>query len=345
MNGRPHVTLSDVANVAGVSLATASRVLNGTTNVREDLRERVLSAAADLSYTPNVHAQALAGTSRRTVGVVCHDVDDPAFAAIARGVMRVADANGLLVMLAGTFRDPAKEIAYVSALRAQRASAIVLIGSGFEDRDWERALSAELDAFRRGGGQVAAASRHRGVKVDTVQPEDRAGAKDLAAALLRLGHRRFAVLTGPRVLTSALDRLTGFREGLAEGGVGLSGKDVFEAPLTRDGGHTAAGELIAARHKATCVFAITDLMAIGALTAFREAGRSVPGDVSLAGFDDIPLARDVHPALTTVALPLEQLGEQAMELALGAGQSGRARVRRVAGEVVLRESTAKRRRR
>ena len=345
MNGRPHVTLEEVANVASVSLATASRVLNGTTNVRDDLRERVLSAAAELAYTPNVHAQALAGASRRTVGVVCHDVDDPYFAAVARGVMRVADESGLLVMLASTFRDPEKEIAYVSALRAQRASAIVLIGSGFEDRGWERSLAGELDAYRSGGGQVAAVSRHRGVKIDTVQPEDRAGAKNLAAALLRLGHRRFAVLTGPQVLTTALDRLTGFREELAEAGVGLSDKDVFEAPLTRDGGYAAARDLLAARHKATCVFAVTDSMAIGALTAFREAGRSVPGDLSLAGFDGVPVTRDLNPSLTTVALPLEQLGEQAMELALSGNRGGRARVRRVAGEVVLRDSTARRRRR
>src|SRR5207248_1832942 len=132
MNGRPHVTLEDVAQVASVSLATASRVLNGTTNVREDLRERVLSAAADLAYTPNAHAQALAGASHRTVGVICHDVSDPYFAAVTRGVMRVADENGLLVMLASTFSDPEREIAYVSMLRAQRASAILLIGSGFD---------------------------------------------------------------------------------------------------------------------------------------------------------------------------------------------------------------------
>jgi len=339
------VTLEDVAGVASVSLATASRVLNGTTNVREDLRERVLSAAADLAYAPNVHAQALAGATRNTVGVICHDVADPAFAAVARGVMRVASDNGLLVMLASTFHDPDKEIAYVSELRAQRASAIVLIGSGFQDRHWEKALSAELDVYRRGGGRVAAVSRHQGVKVDTVQPENRAGAKELAAAMLRLGHRRFAVLAGPRELTTSLDRLTGFREGLAEGGAELTDRDVFAAPFTRDGGYEAASALLSAGHKATCVLAVSDVMAIGALSAFRAAGRSVPADVSLAGFDDISVTRDLNPSLSTVALPLEKLGEQAMELALSGNSGNRAKVRRIAGEVVLRDSTAKPRRR
>ncbi|HKS47381.1 MAG TPA: LacI family DNA-binding transcriptional regulator [Amycolatopsis sp.] len=345
MNGRPHVTLEDVAQVASVSLATASRVLNGTTNVRQDLRERVLSAAADLAYTPNAHAQALAGASHRTVGVVCHDVSDPYFAAVARGVMRVADQNGLLVMLANTFREPEKEIAYVSMLRAQRASAILLVGSGFEDRTWARALTAELEPYRRGGGHVAVVSRHRNLRVDTVQPDNRAGAKALAEEMLRLGHRKYAVLSGPRSLTTVLDRLEGFTEGLAAAGVRLSDQDIFEASFTRDGGYAAAGDLLAAKHKATCVFAVADVMAIGALTALREAGRSVPEDVSLAGFDDIPVVRDLSPPLTTVALPLERLGEQAMELALNNGGGTRSRVRRLPAEVVLRESTARRRRR
>jgi LacI family transcriptional regulator len=344
MNARPHVTLEDVAQRARVSLATASRVLNGTTNVREDLRERVIAAATNLAYTPNVHAQALAGAGLRTVGVICHDVSDPYFAAVARGVMRAADENGMLVMLASTFREPAKEIAYVSMLRSQRASAIVLIGSGFEDRAWGRALSAELDPYRAEGGRVAVVSRHRSLKADTVQPENRAGARALAREMLRLGHRRFAVLAGSPTLTTALDRLAGFREGLAEGGIELSERDIFEGELDRDGGYAAATDLLAAKHRATCVFAVADVMAIGALTALREAGRTVPDDVSLAGFDDIPVVRDLTPPLTTVALPLEQLGEQAMELALSGHPGERGRVRRIAGEVIIRESTARRRR-
>ncbi|QWF83376.1 LacI family DNA-binding transcriptional regulator [Amycolatopsis sp. CA-230715] len=340
MNGQPHVTLEDVARSAGVSLATASRVLNGTTNVRPDLRDRVVSAAADLAYTPNAHAQALAGASHRTVGVICHDVSDPYFASIARGVMRVAGENGLLVMLASTFRDPGKEIAYVSMFRAQRASAILLIGSGFEDRAWEQAMAAELDPYRKGGGQVAVVSRHRSLKVDTVQPENREGAAELAKALLAMGHRSFAVLSGPRALTTVVDRLGGFREALAEAGIELAEEDIFEAAFTRDGGYAAANAMLASGRKPTCVFAVTDVMAIGALTALREAGVSVPGDVSLAGFDDIPVVRDLTPPLTTVALPLEELGAQAMELAAN-GTKSRSRVKRLGGEVVLRASTAR----
>ncbi|HUR07941.1 MAG TPA: LacI family DNA-binding transcriptional regulator, partial [Nonomuraea sp.] len=126
MADRVHVTLRDVATAAGVSLATASRVLNGTAKVREDLRDRVQAAASELAYTPNAHAQALVRASNETVGVICHDVSDPYFSGIARGVMRAAAQRDLLVMLASTFRDSAREVAYVSMLRAQRARAILL---------------------------------------------------------------------------------------------------------------------------------------------------------------------------------------------------------------------------
>lgn len=345
MIARTHVTLEDVARLANVSLATASRVLNGTATVRDDLRDRVRTAATDLGYSPNVHAQALAGAAHQPIGVVCDDAGDPYFASIIRGVLRAADHNGLLVMLMNTFRDPEKEVAAVSVLRGQRASAILLAGSAFEDRAWERALAAELEPYRRGGGRVGVLTRHRSLKADSVQPENKAGAKALAEALVRLGHRRFAVLTGPRTMTTVLDRFAGFREGLAESGIELAARDVFEGGFDRDGGHAAASALVAARHRASCVFALNDQMALGAMSALREAGRSIPDDVSVAGFDDIPVARDLNPSLTTVALPLERLGEQVLDLALSGARAGRARVRRVAGEVVLRDSTVRVRRR
>ncbi|TDD35076.1 LacI family transcriptional regulator [Actinomadura sp. KC06] len=338
--GRAYGTLQDVAREAGVSLATASRVLNGTSQVRADLRERVLAAAADLSYTPNAHAQALASSSSKSVGVVCHDVSDPYFAAIAHGVMRTAAEHGMLVMLASTFHDPAREVAYVAMLRAQRARAILLIGSGFEDRDWERSMAAELDPYQRTGGRVAVLSRHRGLKADAVLPQNREGAAALARALLDLGHRRFGVLTGPRALTTVTDRLGGFTGSLTGAGGRAGPEHIVEAAFTRDGGYAAAVELLRRADRPTCVFAVSDMMAIGALAAFRDNGVSVPGDISLAGFDDIPIVRDLTPALTTVALPMDAMGERVMGLALREPASRRSRVERVSGEVVLRASTA-----
>nr|WP_244177923.1 substrate-binding domain-containing protein [Streptomyces atriruber] len=176
-------------------------------------------------------------------------------------------------MPASTFREPGREIAYVSMLRAQRARAVLLIGSGFQDRSWERELAAELTPYAR-GGRVAVVSRHRGLRVDTVLPENRAGAAALARALLGLGHRDFAVRTGPERLTTVADRLAGFRAAPAEAGVALPQDRVVEGAFTRDGGYAAAQELLRRGHPPTCVFAVTDVMAVGALAAPREGGGS-----------------------------------------------------------------------
>ncbi|MFI7235454.1 substrate-binding domain-containing protein [Streptomyces cyaneofuscatus] len=275
------------------------------------------------------------------MGLICHDVSDPYFAGIAGGVMRAAAEQDLLVMLASTFREPAREIAYVSMLRAQRARAILLIGSGFQDRAWGRAMDAELDPYVRAGGRVAVVSRHRSLRVDTVQPENRAGAAELAKALVALGHREFAALTGPPELTTVAGRSAGFRKGLAGGRASVS-TGWCGGAFTREGGHLAARRFLASGGpRPTCVFAVTDVMAVGALAALREAGVRVPEDMSPAGFDDIPVVRELSPPLTTVALPLTEMGEHVIALALrtpsGAGCS---RVFRIDGEVVLRGSTA-----
>ncbi|GAB3473333.1 LacI family DNA-binding transcriptional regulator [Nocardiopsis coralliicola] len=337
--GRGYTTLQDVATEAGVSLATASRVLRGTAQVRPELRERVLAAAGELHYTPNAHAQALASASSTSVGVVCHDISDPYFSAVAGGVMTTAHENGMLVVLASTFRDPAHELEYVAMLRAQRARAILLMGSGFEDREWERALAAEIEPYQRTGGRVAVLSRHRRLKADTVLPQNREGAAALGRALLGLGHREFAVLAGPRSLTTVSDRLDGFAAALAEAGVELPEHRIVSDAFTRDGGYAAAAELLRRGERPTCIFAVTDVMAIGALAALRDHGVDIPGEVSLAGFDDIPVVAELSPALTTVALPLADMGRRVMSLALSA-PARRSRVERVPGTVVLRASTA-----
>src|SRR5256885_7361402 len=336
MGDRPQVTLDHVAQAAGVSLATASRVLNGT-KVRSDLRDRVLAAAEQLAYTPNAHAQALARASSQAVGIICHDVSDPYFTGIAGGIMRTAAEQDLQVLMASTFRDPEREVAYVAMMRGQRVRAILLIGSGFEDARWQQAMARELDLYQAGGGRGAAVSRPPGLTVDSVQPDNKAGAAELAPTLARLGHRRFAVLSGPPVLTTVVDRVAGFRAGLAEAGVELADDQIVEAAFTRDGGHEAATALLDRGLRATCILAATDIMAVGALTALRDRGLSVPGDVSLTGFDDIPFVRDLTPPLTTYALPLAELGARAMTLALQPAAD--PRTERVPGEVVLRAST------
>jgi LacI family transcriptional regulator len=333
------VTLADVARAAGVSLATASRALNGGARVvGPDLRERIVEAARRLHYVPNAHAQALAGGTTATVGLVLHDISDPYFSAIARGVIAGAAEHGALVTVGTTFRSMERELEFVRTFRAQRADAIVLAGSGFEDADYRAAMHDELDLHRRAGGGCAVVSEHD-LPVPTVLPDNREGAADLARALVAAGHRRFAVAGGPSCLTTVRHRIGGFLDALAACGVPVDDVELLDHPFSEEGGRAAAHELLDRRSRATALFCVSDVMALGALDVLAAAGVAVPDDVSVAGFNDVPLMRRLVPAVSTVRLDLEAMGRCAMELASDSATAD-ARTVRFPAEVVLRDSTA-----
>jgi LacI family transcriptional regulator len=351
------VTLQDVADRAGVSLTTASRVVNAgvaddrSRRVGKSLADRVHRAVADLGYTANLQARAVATGQSTMIGVTLRDIADPYFSSIAAGFIEVAAASGHLVCMSSTAASEDAEREYVALMRAQRARAVVLIGSRSDDPAAREALRAELAAFTRSGGRAACVGQDL-LGVDTVLPENRAGAEALARALAALGHRRFAVLAGPRTLLTAQDRTAGFRDGLRAavpadpvpaGPVPPAAAEpvrVVHGDLSRDGGYAAMSEVLAmGAPLPDCVFAVSDVMAVGALARLRAAGLDVPGDIALAGFDDIPTLRDVYPPVTTVRLPLTRLGETAARLVLSGDEPQRPRVVPVPGEVVLREST------
>ena len=215
-DGRQRVTLQDVADRAGVSLTTASRVVNdGSRRVGKTLADRVHRAVADLGYTANLQARAVATGQSTMIGVALRDISDPYFSSIAAGLIEVAEAEAgqLLVCLTSTAAHEEAEREYVALMRAQRARAVILVGSRSDNIPARDALRAELDAFTRSGGRAACVGQDL-LGIDTVLPENRAGADALARALAALGHRRFAVLGGPRTLLTGRDRTEGFLDGL-----------------------------------------------------------------------------------------------------------------------------------
>lgn len=335
------VTLEDVAERAGVSLSTASRVVSeGPRRVGQELAMRVSQAVSELGYTANLQARAVATGRSSMLGVVVHDIADPYFSSMAAGLMRIARRQDLLVCLASTPEGEVGEREYLALMRAQRARAVILIGSRSDDASLRAALRAEIAGFARTGGRVAAIGQDL-LGVDTILPENAAGAEALARALVVQGHRRFAILAGPRGLLTAEHRVSGFLGGLAAWDVPVEPDLIVHGAFSRDGGYEAMSTILArGAPLPDCVFAVNDVMAVGALARLRSAGVAVPGDVGLAGFDDISTLRDVHPALTTVRLPLEQMGEMAARLVLEETSSGHPRVVPVPGEVVLRDSTA-----
>jgi LacI family transcriptional regulator len=355
------VTLSQVAREAGVSLATASRAINGsaTRSVRADLRERVLETARRLDYSPDPSAQAMARGRTSALGLVVHDIADPYFSTIAAGVARAAEREGLIVTLSSTEHSPERELAFVELARRQRSRAIILAGSRgvppealpgkhsaeVADRLQREAgaLEQALTTFQQAGGGVATIGQAVG-GLPVVEIDNAGGAGDLARALHRIGYRRFGVLAGPPGLRTAADRTSGFLSALAELGCPVADRDVVRGSFTRDGGHEAMTALLGRKTSAEAVaaetpevvFAVNDVMAVGAMAAVRDAGLGVPHDVAVAGFDDIHTLRDVTPGLTTVRIPLDEISEAATALALGRKDETPAPVR---GEVVLRDST------
>ena len=331
-------TLADVARHAGVSLATASRALNGSTRtVNPELKSRVQASARELRYAANVQAQAVARGASRTVALVLGDISDPYFAAIAAGVMDAASRRDLVVTMSSAGTEPEHVVDTIAALRGQRPRAVIVVGSRYVDAETDAGVAAELRAVEDAGGSVARiGSRTEGFRgVPVLNAE---GAAALADELVALGYRDFAVLAGPAGLVTSADRARGFLDGLARHGIRPAEGAVRHGGFTRDAGYRDMLALLDAGIRVQCVFAVTDVMAVGAMTAMRERGVEPGVDVAVAGFDDIEMLQDVVPALTTVALPLRELGERALELALG--EPGAAEP--VAGEVRVRASTPQR---
>lgn len=323
-----------------MSLATASRVLNGSDRVvGEELQKRVLAVAELAGYVSHGPAQALAKATTNIVGLVIHDVNDPYFAAIASGAMDVARAHDLLLLVASAPRDPGLEAEYVVRLRAQRARGIVLAGSGFTDPKLAERVNRAVGSYTDSGGQVVFIGKHGVPDTDEVLPAHRSGAQKAASYLYKRGHRKIGVITGPLGLATVNERLQGFKSGLAKLGITLESDAIEEADFTRDGGSTATAALLDRHPDTTAIFALNDLMAGGAYRALEAMGRRIPDDVSVIGFDDVAIAQDLSPALTTVNLPLTKIGAEAMQLVID-GNQGESRTVRIPATLVERDSVA-----
>jgi LacI family transcriptional regulator len=298
-------SLADVSRRAGVSTATASRVLNGSPHpVSAATRERVMQAAQDLSYSPSALARALVTRRTRIIGVIVGDVVDPYFAEITRGVEDCAGRAGYLTIVCNADRRPEVEREYLNLLRDYNAEGAVFAGSGLVVDDEE--LSATVEQARRQGMHVVALAP-RAFEGSSVTVDNRAAARDLTEYLVSLGHRTIAFVAGPAGLLSARERLAGFDEALA--GHSLEPGSLCEGDFSYASGHAAALELLARNRLPDAVIGANDETAIGVLTGLRGAGVDVPGTLSVAGIGDTRPASFLE--LTTVSIPTFELGASA----------------------------------
>lgn len=334
-SGNP--TLTDVAARAGVSLATASRVLNDSDRkVGREHRERVLSAARELDYRTDLSAQAMARGSAPVLALLVSSIDDPYFSALAAGVADSARAHGVIVTIAITARDSERELTSVRTIRGQRPRAILVGGSRIAGNPHTDALLAELRGFADGGGRTLFLSQSVG-GLGAVHPANTAGARELGTAIAGIGYRDAAMVTGAGSLETVAERTEGLRQGLATrgGGISVVENDSFD----RSGGYRATLRLIRSGRirEVDVLCAGNDFMAVGAMTALRDNGIQPGRDVAVTGFNDIETAADVTPQLTTVRFPLAAIGRQAADLALDPTAPLTEDVC-VPGQVILRDS-------
>ncbi len=331
--------LAAVAERAGVSLATASRVLAGSTHrVSRDLRDRVLRAAETLDYVPNASARSLISGMRRVVGVLMHDTIDSQTHEYIRAIEEVADREGWLIMLVNASRDVSKEFRYLRMFREERVGAIILVGSAVDDEHYRTTLTRELGGYVKQGGRVAFTGRH-GLPFTEFVPDNIEGARDACEHLLSYGHRRIGIITGPHAITSTQDRLVGAKRAFAAAGVPWNPELEAAGDYRRDGGALACARLLARAPDVTGIFAMSDDMAFGVYDVAHARGLNVPTDLSVVGFADVAMSRDVDPPLTTVNYSTAELARRAIEACVGDAKLETAQVV-IPCELIVRKSVA-----
>lgn len=307
------VNLKLVAEKAGVSLATASRVLSGSDYpVKQGLRERVLQVAEELDYVPNANARGLLRGRSSTVGVIVDDIGDPYSSRLVRGIHEVADDASYMVTAMNTNQDPEVELEAIRRLRSQRVDIIIVSTSRIGSQAHVERLDKSLEGFINSGNSVVLISRQDisgELRASRILYDNVAAASQLATHLHELGHTEIVAVTDDQQLYAASERVKRLREF-------FPGLLVVETEPSRDGGYAAAGKLVAGNLDATAIVCTTDQLAFGVLARLRDASISVPGQVSVTGFNDIDFANETVPALTTVHVPSVEMGRRAMEVGL-----------------------------
>jgi len=321
-------------------MTTASRALDPDNDhpVSERTRARVLAAATRLAYRPNPMARALRTRRVPTIAIVVHDVSDPYFAEIVRGATAAASARGFLTVVCSSDRDPVTELRYVEMLCLSRVSGVIFAGGGLEEAHYRQRMKGYARSIAHYGGAIVALAP-RSERWPAEVPDNRAGARLVTEHMLSLGHVRIAMISGPSSLRTSGEREIGYLDAMRAAG---AWPEIVRADFTVSGGAEAMGHLAAAG-AVTAVFIASDTMAMGALSELRRRGLDCPADISVAGFDDIPGLEFMHPRLTTVHVPMAELGAAGVARLMrhldGDEKSTRTNLHRV--ELVVRESTGR----
>lgn len=328
-------TIRDVAREASVSVASASRALNGHSNVTDETRQRVLDAARKLNYVPHLGARSLTMRQTNTIGVVLPDLFGEFFSEIIRGIDRAAHRRGLQLLLANMHGSPLETAVAIRAMRGRVDGLLVMppnIGAEF--------LAANLP---NGLPTVVLNGQMDGVGQASLAIDNFTGAHAMVEHLVERGCRRIAHIAGPKGNSDAEGRLRGFRQAVGDL-LGDWSPIIFAGDFSEESGREAGRVVASAPVPVDAVFAANDVMAVACIGALEEAGIAVPDQIAVAGFDDIPIARFVSPALTTMRVHIAELGAQALETLVGIITNPGAAsppAQTLTPELVVRQSTVR----
>ena len=305
------VSIKDIAEAAGVSHSTVSRALSDSPLVKAETKARIQYLAQEMGYSPDAIARSLVTQRTYTVGVVVTTIADPFVAEVVQGIEDMAQENGYSVILASSASEPEREVAAVEMLRAKRVDSVIVTSS--------RVGALYLEHLERIGVPVVLVNNHNeqsGRYTFSVSVDNRHGGHMATSHLIERGHCRIGYVSGPADHSDDAERLAGYCQALDEAGIPFDPALIVPGNGRLDGGERALRTLVRLAELPTAIFCYNDMTAIGLMSAARQAGLSVPEDLAVVGFDDIPLAAYIYPSLTTVAQPQRDMGRQAMNMTL-----------------------------
>lgn len=329
------VNIKDVARQANVSITTVSRVLNQTEHaVNSDTRERVLKAIEELGFYPNAMARGLHLNKTKTIGLIIQDITNPYYPSIVRGVEDAAQELGYTVILANAYRSRERTTKYLNVLREKRVDGIIFTGGGAV-KD-----AAEDKFFDRNQIGTVVIGKSCNAKLPSVQINNVQASRVACEHLVSLGHRQIVTVTGPEDSITAIERIEGYRQALRAHNIEPRDEWIIKGNFEFDSGYTAVNKFPEKnKDQKIAVFVQNDMMAIGVMKALQEKNLRIPEDVAVLGFDNIPLASFVTPMLSTVAVPVYELGRTAMRI-MSEIQSGHevSRITTLPTKLLLRQS-------
>lgn len=328
-------TLRDVAAAAGVSPSTASRVLNGGKPVSDDLAKRVRAAAKRVGYAPHHIAQALRGRSN-TISMIVDDPTTPTIAETVTGIQSEARAIGAVVTVAASGSDIRQQLTSVRTLAAMRPRAIILSGAWLHDQQLTAELRIELEEYERRGGHIVVVGLSH-LPHTAITFDDYGMGVRMADHVAALPRRPVLILAGPPHHPAFKARTRGFEDGLSAAGITADHVRIEHSPISREGAAESIRRQSPPMPRA--VVAANDILAVGAMAQLARQGVRVPHEVIVTGIDDIPIAHDLDPGLTTMALPFADVGKAALHLALDPAGAHRDDLT-FSGELIQRGSTA-----